>query len=1112
MTIFGTLAMVIGPAIAKAIFSSWLKDATLANAVSSEIVDTIKGAIAQRSERRKAQAEIELVGGQIAEALRLLADREAARVDESGRLAIGHALADTLRSANLTSELLVGFNLDQNRLTQHLSAAHPEATHGMSGEEQALYGRILIEASRQILEITPQLEDFALEFPREMLRRLDSTAKDVQAIRQQPQRAMSDFEKKYRAAVVEDLDRLETFGLPRMSRVTTKQRLSMAYIALSAARHSDEIRDRSAESIAEALSAELVATSRQGLPPHRHSQRVDQAMASCTRLVIRGDAGAGKSTLLQWLAVHAANRAFPSALSHWNLGIPFFIRLRSCVDRGFPVPEDFVQDIAKNFVARMPPGWVQQQLDDGALVLIDGVDELPRSQRDDLLSKLKRLVRDFPNARYIITSRPTGLKGGDGDLWQEWEEWAQEESFVNFTLEPMTTSGIEEFITRWHEALAAARRDEDRSVDLQRTGSNLQRLLRQRLDLRKLATNPLLCAMICALHRERGETLPAERTKLYDECIEMLLSRRDEARKIKLDETYPSGLSHGQKLEAIQSFAYWLMDNGYSSVEIERADAHFERLIPSLRLPTAVTGKQIRAFFVERASLLREPVIGRVDFMHRTFQEFLAAQEVLDVDKIGALLKHAHEDQWREVVILAAGLARPKEREELLKGLIKRGDERKTRRHYLHLLAVACLETAVRVSPEVSDAVISRVKALLPPKDDDEVALVAKAGNAIVPLLAPDLNYSENEASYCIDALAQIGTSAAMLMMANYAGDGRGTVVYALGNAWDMFDTADYAEIVLSKCMTLAIAHQSFSERVKYLEHLRELSLWDLRAQSLDSLSKLTNLTKLDLNGDPFDFNIRESFIYDLTPLSRLHQLTKLGLSHMEVDSLHPLTQLVVPHPLDMNHHSKKNSDLLPRLNLQTLYLQEVSVQDLEPIGHLLSLQKLIIEDDSLSDLTLLAKLRNLKTLFLPRTRVHNYSPLTQLKQLKFLVITASMSDQLDSLEQLHQLSGLVFYGYRITDIRPLCHLTNITFLSIGYLKTPDFGYSEGPTPITDLTPLVSLTKLTKLHISGTKVKDLSPIKHMTHLQLDARSTPELVEQWRSFGGEVGDIWADLEE
>ena len=94
----------------------------------------------------------------------------------------------------------------------------------------------------------------------------------------------------------------------------------------------------------------------------------------------------------------------------------------------------------------------------------------------------------------------------------------------------------------------------------------------------------------------------------------------------------------------------------------------------------------MRQYFVERASLLREPVHDRVDFTHRTFQEFLAAQAALNENTIGELLKHAHNDQWRELIILAAGKARPKECKQLLQGLITRGNKSSRRRHQLHLL------------------------------------------------------------------------------------------------------------------------------------------------------------------------------------------------------------------------------------------------------------------------------------------------------------------------------------------------------------------------------------------------------------------------------------------
>ena len=91
----------------------------------------------------------------------------------------------------------------------------------------------------------------------------------------------------------------------------------------------------------------------------------------------------------------------------------------------------------------------------------------------------------------------------------------------------------------------------------------------------------------------------------------------------------------------------------------------FDSKIKSLDGISGASGKDIRRLFIERSGMLREPVKGFVHFAHRTFQEFLAARAVLDEDDIGVLVKDASDDQWREVVILASGLASQKNREDL---------------------------------------------------------------------------------------------------------------------------------------------------------------------------------------------------------------------------------------------------------------------------------------------------------------------------------------------------------------------------------------------------------------------------------------------------------------
>lgn len=652
MPLSGTLIAILGPAIAKTILGSWLSDTSLAKAVGDEMVDKLKDSIMNSSERQNTQRGIEQIGKQIAAQMRPIFDREASHLDSGSRTAIQLAIVDTLRQTDVTNELLMSYGLDAGRLREHLSNAFPEATRHFGRDETALYELLLTEVSHSIISVAPQLEDFSRSFAVETLHRLDEIAEDVRARREQLRQAMDEFERKYRATVIRELDHMEMFGLPRMDRLTSQQNLSMAYVTLSVTQQGSDQLDRDTEIIGRTLVQEITAyPQQQDTLSSSRSRPVDQTLTDCRRLIIRGDAGAGKSTLLQWLAVRAAKQDFPPRLAYWNWKIPFFIRLRTLVDKGFPTPEDFPRLIAPNHTDIMPKGWVHQSLTRGqALVLIDGVDELPRQQRQDFLKNLKDLVADFPEACYVVTSRPSGLKNEQGEAWDEWEAWTQEEKFANLMLEPMNTANVEQFITLWHGALATAYRPQ----------------------------------------------------------------------------------------------------NSRSDIERERVDAHFNHRLKSMALPEEVTGVQIRALFVERAGLLREPVVGRIDFAHRTFQEFLAAQAALNEDSIGVLLQHAHDDQWREAIIVAAGLARPRERAELLKGLLQMGHEMPERRHYLHLLAVACLKTTIEVSPDVRTEVIEQARTLLPPKDKDEVGMVAKAGDAIVPLLAANPSYSEEEATFCI--------------------------------------------------------------------------------------------------------------------------------------------------------------------------------------------------------------------------------------------------------------------------------------------------------------------------------------------------------------------------
>ena len=79
-----------------------------------------------------------------------------------------------------------------------------------------------------------------------------------------------------------------------------------------------------------------------------------------------------------------------------------------------------------------------------------------------------------------------------------------------------------------------------------------------------------------------------------------------------------------------------------------------------------VGGKDVARLFVHRSRLVRS-LLQKFDFTHRSFQEFLAAKAALDEDDLGVLLQNANNDQWREVIILSAGLASQKTSAELIR-------------------------------------------------------------------------------------------------------------------------------------------------------------------------------------------------------------------------------------------------------------------------------------------------------------------------------------------------------------------------------------------------------------------------------------------------------------
>ena len=144
---------------------------------------------------------------------------------------------------------------------------------------------------------------------------------------------------------------------------------------------------------------------------------LSQAISGGMNLAILGQPGTGKTTALAWLASQISKSKPPE--NDRRVQIPFFIH---AVDLGLPLhsqkkPEDFLTPIIDKvtgtlgiFYARQIPKFVESAFVDGrALLLLDGVDELPQSIVQDVSAYLRVLLRHYPTIQVILTGAPEYL-------------------------------------------------------------------------------------------------------------------------------------------------------------------------------------------------------------------------------------------------------------------------------------------------------------------------------------------------------------------------------------------------------------------------------------------------------------------------------------------------------------------------------------------------------------------------------------------------------------------------------------------------------------------------------------------------------------------------------
>jgi hypothetical protein len=1049
MSISTVLMKALAAPLAKLLLKRYLADP--GEAVGEGLLDVVQRRIEDYSEQREAQRQFERLGERIVARLVPLFEQETGGAD-IGIPAVGTELAETL-GGRISAEFFLTRDLDPARLAAELRGARPVHKGPFSAAEIALYNRALDEAVRYVVQVASHLPKFEEAYASVSLQRLGRMTDDLEEVLDTTRRIertvgelvtastsaterSTRYEADYRQAVMRNLDYLELFGAD-ISPESRRHTLSVAYISLNLKRSSGD-RDEPGSLPVEAV--------------------LDSLHPEEGRLLIRGEAGSGKSTLSRWTAIQAASLDLSSLTaglaledqvtltsiplaglrakgpwsapgtaparehgtgkdllnglqgrsrrldevqqrlsSNWRLRIPFLIRLRDCKDGQLPSPDDIPTHIA-NEIGSPPPDWVASILRQGrGLVLLDGVDEVPNVHRDQLRRAIESIVRAYPNNYYIASTRPTAVEEG----------WLAGAEFREAAVDPMSDVDRTLFIEKWHDAVGRELARLGRpDATLPQIASELIEHLPDHPPVARLATNPLLCAMICALHRERSQKLPESQAELCEAVCQMLLHRRERESGLSMD-TFPEAyraLTYPEKRAIVQDIAHYMVRNGASTIAWEQARQSVVESLKRFPDQKGLDPNESLKLLIERSGALRETRPGEIDFIHNTLKEYLAAERFVDAGDAGQLADRFADASWRPVILFSVATNRREFASEVVRRILhvdRRGNLDAEELRARHLFALRCRAAALHLSPQLIAKLDAVKGSLFPPRSDMDAEALASSGDAAVDYLRWHKGLSDTQAAACVRTLRLIGTPKAEKALRSYFKDDRWNVVSELAKAVNPLEIDDVRTRLESghpipagfraqitdlaplrgldlRSLNLGDARIADLAPLAGLTRLQTLILWNTQTRDLAPLAELRSLQSLDLMGTQ---------VTDLKPLRGLTNLHTLDLGRTQVSDLSPLAGLTGLRSLNLSETPVKELTPLARLTgLQSLSFIDTQVRDLAPLAGLRSLQSLSLAETSVSDLTPLAALHDLILLDLSRTPVRDLAPIVRLNCARIIV------------------------------------------------------------------------------------------------------------------------------
>lgn len=515
-----------------------------------------------------------------------------------------------------------------------------------------------------------------------------------------------DFENKYRETIIERYGKVELIGAGINNRKIKRYNITSAYVELNCLDYEDEI-------------------------------EISQVLRDSNVVWIGGEAGSGKTTFLNWVAICSARNDYKK-VENIRGKLPIVIQVRRI--QKWPINlQVYINEFAESFGYRCPEGWLEEQLKENrVLVLVDGLDEVSENRRDDVYDFVDRLLEKYPKIKIILTAR-NSVREEVGFYEKRYE------------ICPMKMSNIKKFIRYWYRTIL----HDDAVVDdrkIKQLENNLIGRIGNSSTLKNLARTPLLCAMLCALNYINEQHLPENKMELYESCCKMLIDSRDAERGIqKSDDKNLKLLDYSKKKMILEELAYWMLRNNNASELKENVIIFLDNCFKNMNIIASVEREykteKILDFLIERSGIIREPEKDVIDFIHKTFMEYLAVESIYRNCDWGRLVDEVCNPNWKETIIMCFSKMGERQVSSTLRKMMKKAEEEKDERYIL--MASLCAANATFTNFKMQDKIEQQISKLIPPKKE-QISEMAQAGNYLLPFLMDKNEFSNDDRLNCL--------------------------------------------------------------------------------------------------------------------------------------------------------------------------------------------------------------------------------------------------------------------------------------------------------------------------------------------------------------------------